>query len=323
MKTKTLYLSILISIIISLPVIIWNFQNDFISFVFHGSRVNAAEASLKYDYFLTEISGQFLYNNPVVYVLILISLVAVIRRQINIQTEYQHLLLFISAPLLLTFLGISLFRQTLPHWTGPAYMTLLIFPAVYLVQKFPNKKFPWPIIAALMLLISVIVVGVGQINYGLLSLDKSTKITSKGKNDFSLDMYGWDQVKNEFECIIANDRTDTKNSIIVQRWFPAAHLDYYVAKPLGIKLFVLGNLERIHKYAWINEKRGGIKQGMSAYYITMSNDFNDPNDFYKNEFDKIEFVKEIPIVRNKKVVKFAFVYNLQNLKEKPDYHLRN
>lgn len=313
MKTKTLYFSIFISFILSLPTLIWNLQNDFISFTFHGERVNAAQSTLNFDYFFRELFGQILYNNPIVFVLIVISLVAVGRKRLNIQTEYQHLLLFIGIPLILTFWGVSLFRQTLPHWSGPAYMTLLVFPAVYLSQKFPTKKLPWPILISLLLLASVLVMGVAQINHGILNLDQNSEKEKLGKNDFSLDMFGWDQVKTEFEKFTASDHSDAKNAIIVQRWFPAAHLDYYVAKPLGINLYAIGNLDRIHKYAWINEERGGLQPEMSGYYFTMSNDFNHPAKFYTGIFNKIELVKEIPIIRNKKVVKYAYVYRLNGL----------
>ncbi|MCP4553747.1 MAG: phospholipid carrier-dependent glycosyltransferase [Bacteroidetes bacterium] len=317
LKTRTLYLSIFISIILSLPILIWNFQNDFVSFTFHGDRISTSQTMLRFDYFFKEIIGQVLYNNPVVFVLILISLIAVIRRRINIQTEYQHLLLFLSIPLILTFIGISFFKPTLPHWTGPAYMTLLIFPAVYLMQKFLLKKFQWPIIVSLALLFSVLIIGLGQINYGIFPLDHSIEKNKTGKTDFSLSMYGWDQVKEEFEVLISNDKTDAKDAIIVQRWFPAAHLDYYVAKPLGIKLLAIGKLDQIHKYAWINKKRGGVKLGMSGYYITMSNDFNHPEKSYNDIFNKIELVKEIPIIRNEKIVKYAFVYRLEKLIKNP------
>ena len=317
LKTKILYVSVLLTMIISLPILIWNLQNEFISFTFHGARIDATDSSLQIDTFLRELGGQFLYNNPIVVVLIVISLIAVIRKRLYIQTEYQHLLLFLSLPLIFTFLGISLFRATLPHWTGPAYMTLLIFPAVYLVQKFADSKFPWPLKLSTLLLFSILVMGVGQINYGLFTLDQHTEIKRWGKSDFSLDMYGWDQVKDGFKEIIDNDDSEAKNAIIVQRWFPAAHLDYYVAQPLEVNLYALGKLERIHKYAWINQDRGGFKQGMSAYYITMSNDFNDPSDVYADKFEHIGLVKNIPIIRNNKVVKYALVYKLKGLKQIP------
>ncbi len=317
LKTKELYFALLITTIVSLPIFIWNLQNDFISFTFHGARIDATESSIHFDYFFRELGGQFLYNNPIVIVLIIISLIAVIRKQLNIQTEYQHLLLFLSIPLILTFLGISLFRATLPHWTGPAYMTLLIFPAVYLVQQFTDKSYPWPLRMSTILLIAVLIFGIGQINYGLFNLDHNTEMKRLGKSDFSLDMYGWDQVKDGFQEIVKHDSTGAKQAIIVQRWFPAAHLDYYVAKPLAIKLYALGELERIHKYAWMNEERGGFKEGMSAYYISMSNDYNDPKKIYGDKFMNIEFLKGIPITRNDKVVKFALVYKLKHLKQIP------
>lgn len=40
LKNKYLYLSALISVVCLLPVLIWNIQNDFISFTFHGDRVS-------------------------------------------------------------------------------------------------------------------------------------------------------------------------------------------------------------------------------------------------------------------------------------------
>lgn len=317
LKTKELYFAGIISLILMLPILIWNYQHDFVSFTYHGERVIASNTGIHWDYFFREFGGQILYNNPVVVILIFISVGHVMRKRLNFQTEYQHLILFIGIPLILTFLFVALFRSTLPHWTGLAYTTLLIFPAVYLAQKFPKSNFPWPLKLSVFLLVLVLILGVGQINYGMLNLDKSTDIENKGSADFSLDMYGWDQVKEGFENIIIDDKSDAGKAIIVQRWFPAAHLDYYVATPLGINLYALAELERIHKYAWINEKRGGIKKGMNAYYFTMSNDFNDPNNFYKDDFSNIEFVKKIPIVRNEKVVKYAFVYRLLNLKENP------
>ncbi len=322
-KTKTLYLSILVTALVSLPLIIWNVQNDFISFSFHGARILTSNVSLNYSSFLREFSGEIMYNNPLVVLVTFVALIAIIRKRLNIQTEYQQLILFLTVPFILAFWGVSFFRTTLPHWTGPAYMSLLIFPAIWLAQKFPKSDFPWPLKLSVVLVIAVLIFGVGQVNYGWISLDHATEMKTKGKSDFSLDMYGWDQVKDGFEEILNNDTTISAPNIIVQRWFPAAHLDYYVARPLGIKLYALGNLERIHKYAWINQKRGGIQKGMSAYYLTMSNDFNDPEDFYADDFEKIEFINAIPVIRNKQIVKYAFVYHLINLQQLPDYYLRN
>ena len=73
LKNKYLYISILISALCLLPILIWNMQNDFISFTFHGDRVSLF-GKPRWDYFGAEVAGELIYNNPVVYILIIIAL---------------------------------------------------------------------------------------------------------------------------------------------------------------------------------------------------------------------------------------------------------
>ena len=77
-KNPFLYLSALISAVCMLPVLIWNLNNDFISFTFHGGRVGFF-GNFRPEYFLSEIIGELGYNNPVNYVLIIIALIALIK----------------------------------------------------------------------------------------------------------------------------------------------------------------------------------------------------------------------------------------------------
>jgi hypothetical protein len=109
-------------------------------------------------------------------------------------------------------------------------------------------------------------------------------------------------------------KMDSSAVMISYRWFPAANLDYYVARPLKIRLLAIGSLERIHKYAWINQIRGGFRKGTDAYFLTSSRDFKDPVSLYKNYFAEIYPADTIPILRNGKIVKNVFVYHLKDLK---------
>jgi hypothetical protein len=218
-----------------------------------------------------------------------------------------------------------LFRSTLPHWSGLAYLSLILIAAAYLeelsVKKLKKVLFPVPIQFSLYFLLIILIFGVGQINYGWLNLDKSSDVKTLGKNDFSLDMYGWEQLGEKFSNIVEHDKKqnliDTNAVIISYRWFPAANLDYYVARQLNKKVLSIGSLERIHKYAWINKKRGGFNKGMDAYFITTSRDFKDPYDLYENYFEKIEPADTIPIIRNSKNVKNFFVYRMIDLQGIP------
>lgn len=325
-KTWQLYVSVLISLALILPILIWNIQNEFISFTFHSERVDASGSTLRLDYFFRELFGQIVYNNPVLFVLTIISFIALYKQKIKLDKQYVQLILLSTLPLIFLFLGFALFRSTLPHWTSPAYMTLLIFPAIYLADKYPQKLFNWPSIVSAGFLLIALTFGILQVQFGIFNLDKSETQKDLGKHDFSLDMYGWEQIADGFEDILNDDISagiiDDEVILISKKWFPAAHLDYYVARPLKMKLLCIGSLDQIHKYAWINIDRGGFRLGMDAYYITTSH-FNRPPDEMIDYFEHIEMHKKIPVYRSGKIVKYAFVYLLKDLKKIPSDQIKN
>jgi hypothetical protein len=104
--------------------------------------------------------------------------------------------------------------------------------------------------------------------------------------------------------------------IIASRWFPAANLDMYVAKPTNRKVLAIGSMERIHKYAWINASRGGFYLGMDAWYITDNYDFNNP-DRISAYFETIYPPDTLQIVRNGEIRMEVYVYKLKNMLELP------
>jgi len=324
LKKKEVYISVILSFLIFLPVLIWNYNNDFISFTFHGERVIASESIIRLDYFFAELGGQIFYNNPVNFIVILITLFSIGFGKKFLSRDYKRLLLSTSLPLIILFLVFSLFRRTLPHWTAPAYLSLILLAAAYLENKCSLKKrlIPNFIKTSIGFLILLILLGFLQINYGLLFQSHQKNLKKIGKNDVTLDMYGWSQLGEKFKILYQNDlnKNNIKNDAIIvsHRWFPAANLDYYVARPLDIKLLAIGKLERIHRYAWINNYRGGFKKGMDAYFLTSSRDYQDPNFLYKNYFQEIEKPDTIQILRNGKTVKNVFVFRMKNLKKLPE-----
>lgn len=300
LKTKELYISVLISILVILPVMIWNYQNNFISFTFQGERVNVAGSVIKWNSFLTELSGQILYNNPFNFLLYLFVLGALFGKQKFVDVYHKYFLLVFSLPLILIFLFFSLFRDTLPHWTGPGYICLILLAGTYFSAK--KKYFPWITKVSVVLLLVIVSVGVAQIKYGVI----------KTKEDPTLDIYGWDQLKKGFEVKYKNDLAQnrvSKDAIILSyRWFPAAHLDYYVAEPIGIKLYCAGTLERIHKYAWINDQRGKPSLHSDAYFIYPSNDSKNPNDIAPSYYSSFFLSDSIPVYRSNELVKYYYVW---------------
>ncbi|NCA75289.1 MAG: glycosyltransferase family 39 protein [Alphaproteobacteria bacterium] len=313
--TKEFWGSLLVSALLFLPVIFWNIENNFISFTFHENRVGITESGLQPQYFLTEIAGQFFYNNPVNVVLILISLFALIRRRHFISAPYRQILLWTSLPLIAVFTAFSLFRSTLPHWTGPGYLGLLIIVASWLSE--PSLKgtlkrlIPLPVIFSMLLLGSVITLAVGQIRGGWIPLQKM-KI-----DDVSLDLYGWKQLGEKFAPLKKWDEDhflmDKDAPIITFRWFPAANFEYYLGRPTHLPVYAIGSLERIHKYYWINKINGNLKQGDDMWFIALSDDYEDPVQLYGNLFDLIVPSDTISIIRGMDTVRKAFIFRMIDL----------
>ncbi|NOX47459.1 MAG: glycosyltransferase family 39 protein [Chlorobi bacterium] len=331
LKSFSLYASVFISLMLFFPVIWWNMQNDFISLAFQGGRVSLLDSSLRPDFLLTEILGEFFYNNPVNVVLAIMAIWAFVKKKDGFMGKKPfHLIMWTSIPLILVFILFSLFRRTLPHWTGPAYVTLNIVAASWLSSVSEKREYPFMILGqlryAIYLILLIVVAGLFQVNCGFINPDaKNTAEKELGKKDISLDLYGWEQISEGFTKIFEKDliaRRMGENAVIISnRWFPAANLDYYVARPLGLNLLAIGDLGQIHKYHWINKDRGGFSLGMEAYYITTSRDFTDPNTLYKNYFESIEAAGEFPISRCGKHVMNVFVYRMQGMKRIPDSRL--
>jgi 4-amino-4-deoxy-L-arabinose transferase-like glycosyltransferase len=318
LKEYVFYLSGLISFIVLSPVLIWNIQNNFISFAFHTSRV-APALEIRTDYFFTEIFGQVAYNGPVNYVLIVMALIALYKNKNFIEQEYSRILLWMTIPLWVVFTSFSIFRSTLPHWTSPAFISLILIAAAYWSEKKPEQrpiffwiKFPAYFLAALLF------VALYLINYSPFQLGKKSNVSEFGEDDFTQDLYGWNQIGESFKTI--SERAEKTGNmpigsgVVSYQWFPGAHLDFYVARPANRDLFLIGEMNDIHKYAWINLQRGGLKKGSDYYHIAVSNMYRDPRELFKNYFEKIEPIDTVEIKRANKIMRYTFFYRLKNYK---------
>ena len=321
LKNPYLYLALLISAICCIPILYWNIQNNFISLSFHGGRISLF-GKPNFGTFGTEILGEFLYNNPVNFVLAIIAIVAMFKGKTNIQKPVSRLLLCTAIPLILMFWLFSLTRPTLPHWNAPAFVILILLSAVYLRDKqVEPDKLPKSIKAALLVLLLTLIIGVAEIKTGFIPLDKHTEPEMLGRDDFTIDMYGWRQLGEKFAAFreekMAEGVMNAEDGIVANQWFPLANLDYYVARPLGMRVMGLGWPEFLHKYLWINEERGGFHLGENYWFLTDSRYLKDPKEMYQWYFSEIELAGTITIERCGKPAKNFFVYTCKNLTELP------
>ena len=320
LKNPYLYLSLLISVICCIPILYWNIKYNFASLNFHSERVGGS--SINFGTFGTELAGEFFYNNPVIFVLSIIAVIAAFKKKINIEKPAQRLILCIALPMIVVFWVFSLMRPTLPHWNAPAFILLILLISCYLRDKNnTSEKLPKSITAALCFLLLTLVIGVAEIKTGFIPLDKHTEPEQIGCDDFTVDMYGWRQLGEKFADFRAQKITEgvmkEEDGIVANQWFPLANLDYYVARPLGLRVMGLGWPEQLHKYLWINDERGGFHLGESYWFLSDSRYPKDPKTTYQWFFKEIELVGVIEIERCGKPAKNFFVYTCKDLCDNP------
>lgn len=309
LKNPYLYLAAIISACIVSPILIWNINNDFITYKFQGERVSIHQG-FRLDSLLTEFIGGILYNGPFNYLLIIAAIIALMKHKLSISKQNVRILLSMSLPLIITLLFVSSFRSTLPHWSGPAFVPLMLIAAIYISSIFTI----WQIKilqTSWIFLLCVGLLGAYLINNYSGTIGSETK-EKYGKGDVTLDMYGWHDFSQKFKKIVALDKESGKmqiNSFIVSnKWFPSAHLDFYVARPNHLPFQALGTLNDIHHYYWLNEVRLKLKTGDDAYIIVPSTSPCEVEKAYVNYFKIIEKPEIIPQYRGRKLVRYFYIY---------------
>lgn len=319
LKNPYLYLSAIVTAVVVSPILIWNIQNDFITFKFHGERVEVNTFAININYFLQTFFGQILYNNPINIILYIVALVQL--KKMEMPKHLKRLLLWLGLPIIIITTLISLFRFTLPHWSGPGFIALMLLSAWVMdavMTKRNNIGYVLINISA-SLIAGAIIAGVALINFYPGTLNPNKLKEHYGRFDFTLDMYGWKDFGRKFHEIrkedIAENIMPADAPLITENWFPAAHLLFYVATRESMNVKAVGELNRLHKFAWLNNRQTDIQQGSNAYYIASSNFFIDPEPLYGHLFTDIQLHKTIVSNRSGKVTRYFFIYILENAKE--------
>lgn len=300
------YLSFILPALAVFLIFYWNYKNDFISYKFHGNRVSFFNLQLNITSFSREVFGQFIYNNPYNFIMVIVMLVSSFRKKFMFKNSKAYLFFWVSFPLIFTTLYLSISRDTLPHWSGISYLTLMPLLAVFLAEKTKIHKILFVSFLVLCMLNTTVVF---LINKGwFLPIAQKNKREKLGAAGDLLDMYGWKQASKELTKIIVEEKLQNL-PIISPRWYPASHIDYYIAKPNKMKVYGVGNLNDIHKYYWINKINPKLKN--EVLYITDSRNYQHPKDAFNEKYQIVKEIATIPIKRGKVVVKYVFIFKLK------------
>ncbi|NCT95224.1 MAG: glycosyltransferase family 39 protein [Chitinophagaceae bacterium] len=307
-----IYAGIAVTLICLIPIVYWNIQYDFITYRFHSDRVT--HTSLQWDMLGREIGGEIAYQNPVIAIFLFFALVAVLGNRIRFNRKRMRVwLLWMSVPMILLFWGIALFNPTLPHWSGPAYIPLYLMGAIYLSRK-SVRDFPAIIQVAMMLVVVVLAAGISLIRYAPMNFG-SQQQENYGEYCPTLDMWGWRAFGSSFDSLYKSDQQNgimkAGSPLLVNKWFPGGHLEFYVTRDTDIPLLAVGALNDIHKFAWLNRDRKPLAIGDDAYAIVASNLPLQVDSAYGKYFARVEEPVRIDQWRSHKVVRHFYVYRLR------------
>lgn len=325
LKSPYLYVSMVITALLASPILFWNISNDFVTWRFHSERVVIGGGGIHVKSFFRTTIGQVLYANPFQIVIFLLTGKTLVRRgsvvsATAVDATSAALLLWCSLPIIVCTTLVSLFRDTLPHWSGPGFLGLMLLGAAWIDKfTFPGlNNSPKKLLAGSVGLI-FFVFTVGPILIRCYPGTMNPKPFPRvGAGDATLDVTGWEQLLPAFEKLrnddIASGRMRRDAPMVVHKWFPGAHVYYHVAYPLGTRTVGVGKLEDLHQFAWLNQLYGQVAAGSDAWYISPSNNFNDPAELFSGQFERFEKAGTITQRRNGRVARYWFVYRLKNAK---------
>jgi hypothetical protein len=142
------YLAIVLAVIVVSPMILWNYQNDWISFNFQMNHGEHKETTIDLNLFLEFFGGQFGIFTPIFMGFVFYILFK--KREVYHDNKLLFLLLFFLVPFLF-FHYKSLFGRMELNYTAPAFLSITIIIA-YMIDKYSfNKIFKYGVILALVL----------------------------------------------------------------------------------------------------------------------------------------------------------------------------
>jgi hypothetical protein len=138
----------------------------------------------------------------------------------------------------------------------------MVLPAAWLSKRQEDRqKANTPLILWISLGFTglILVLGLIEIKTGWPDLtgDKPALTKDFHKDDFSLDMYGWNKTMKATDSLcktlIAAGELKPNYQFLQVNWFNGAHVDFYIAQPLQKNTLVLGPLKDIHQFYWVNQ----------------------------------------------------------------------
>ena len=282
---KGLWLAVLIAVVMISPVLYWNAQHDWASFLYqinHGTGNTVWEVDSLIRTQLTQLASY----TPFIF---LLGWWMMLKPE-HYRTPETRLLLLFALPVTLLFAWGSGYEESLPHWVSLAWLLLLPIIVHWAWQR-RDKKWLKPLMYVHFILAGSLVL----LAHSLLYQPNNPWIPFEDhKNPIQGD-YGWPQA-TQTALSLQKRITDepAKLPLFVSNWSVTSHLAWY-ARPQPV--YTTGNRQTQYDF-WF----GSPKAGTDGLLVVPHYEDTPPKTQKQGYFERCNLLKEEPLSVNGAIV---------------------
>ncbi len=300
-KNIGFYLSLFIGTLFTIPVLLWNYQHNWVSFKhvsnLEGSNIHSITLSKSINYLLTYLGGQILIISLFLFPFVLYTIVKFIKDRKKKEVFY---LAIFPIFVFLIFLYIALKKKVYANWPAFAYISIFILTAFYIYKR---KLFKWfyplftlSIFSLILLFYTPLIDKIGL-----------TRLLPP-KRDPTKRLVGWEVVGKRASELIK--RFKLKNYFVFSETYQISSEMAFYIKPTP-KVFCINIGRRMNQFdLWENIN---IYSNKNYYGVYITKFPNIPNKVLSS-FDNLVYKEKIPIYYRGKLVKEYYIYILKNFK---------
>jgi Dolichyl-phosphate-mannose-protein mannosyltransferase len=228
------YLAIVLGLVMFSPVIVWNANHGWVSFLFQGGRAVGGWIP-RPDYLGKALLGQAGYLFPWIWIPLIIILIRDCRAWPRIGADHERLWLCLAVVPLGVFTAVACFRPVLPHWglIGLASLFPLLgrdWAARLEERSQTTRRFLFASACASVALLSL---AIAEYRYGWLQRGADGRFgLVDTSTDPTLDLYGWDQVADRIDQLGLID--DPRTFVFARYWYQSAQLSTALDKKCDV-----------------------------------------------------------------------------------------
>jgi 4-amino-4-deoxy-L-arabinose transferase-like glycosyltransferase len=292
LKQKELYITMAVAVVVFLPNLLWQYNNDFISFA-HTSEISQMDRELFHPNKMFEFLGaQFGVFGPILFATLLIILF-----KYKSLSHQQKILFWFSVPFLIFITTLSLLSRAFANWAAPTYVAATIIVVAYLVYNKQDR-----LIKASIIIHTLLAIIIYSYHPTLTALD--IKLTSKKYDPFKR-VRGWQEAGDKLSLIKAK-YPNTK--ILFSSRLNMSQLTYYIKPhPFDAVIFNHKKLNQNHYHLKTN-----LNNHIGESFIYISSDKNIST--VARYFERNELLDNFRVVLYEDFNRDFYIYRVEKFK---------